>query len=93
MILAKRIPTLIATVTDTDKNSVIPSGVNHSLANDSRSRGTCCSPVSTIENPLQQMLRPGRYESPRPVESAVTPRGPSTLRRPIRKRIGLLRSG
>ena len=92
MLPVKCIPILTATGTNTDKNSVIPSGVNRSLANDSRSRGTCCSPVSTIQNPLQQMLRPGRRESPRPVESAVT-QGVLRLRRPIRKRIGLLRSG
>ena len=92
MIQARVTPILTATATGTDKNSVIPSGVNRSLANDSRSRGTCCLPESTIENFLQERLRPGRRENPRLVERLVT-QGVLRLRQPIRKRIGLLRSG
>ncbi len=92
MLPERCILTRTATGTNTRKNCVIPSGVNRSLGERfTQSRDLLFAGVH-IRIPRSRMLRPGRRESPRLVESAVTV-GVLRLRKPIRKRIGMLRSG
>ena len=85
MLQANFIPILTATATATE-NLSSRAELNHSLANDSRSRGTCCWPVA---DPSSQDAARAKILVSREYGCREVLR----LRRPIRKRIGLLRSG